>query len=127
MTSQKPYLIRAIYDWLLDNGATPYLLVNTTYEGVKVPEAFINDNKIVLNIAPDAVQHYQADNEWVSFSARFSGKPMELFIPIEAVLGLYGKENNQGMFFTDDETSPPTTPSSKPSTNKDRPSLKIVK
>jgi stringent starvation protein B len=127
MTSQKPYLIRAIYEWLLDNGSTPYLLVNTTYEGVKVPEAFINDNKIVLNIAPDAVQHYQADNEWVSFSARFSGKPMELFIPIEAVLGVYGKENNQGMFFTDDETTPPTVPPSKPTTNKDRPSLKIVK
>ena len=127
MTSQKPYLIRAIYEWLLDNGSIPYLLVNTTYEGVKVPEAFIDDNKIVLNIAPDAVQHYHADNEWISFSARFSGKPMELFIPIEAVLGVYGKENNQGMFFTDDETTPPTTPPSKPTTNKDRPSLKIVK
>ena len=126
MTSQKPYLIRAIYDWLLDNGATPYLLVNTTYEGDKVPEAYINDNKIVLNIAPDAVQHYRADNEWVSFSARFAGKPMELFIPIEAVLGVYGKENNQGMFFTEDETPPPTPPP-KPTTDKDRPSLKIVK
>ena len=127
MTSQKPYLIRAIYEWLLDNGSIPYLLVNTTYEGVKVPEAFIDDNKIVLNIAPDAVQHYHADNEWISFSARFSGKPMELFIPIEAVLGVYGKENNQGMFFTEDETFPPTTPPSKPTKTKDRPSLKIVK
>jgi stringent starvation protein B len=127
MTSQKPYLIRALYEWLLDNGSTPYLLVNTTYEGVKVPEAFINDNKIVLNIAPDAVQHYHADNEWISFSARFSGKPMELFIPIEAVQGVYGKENNQGMFFTEDETLPPTTPPQKPTKTKDRPSLKIVK
>jgi len=126
MTPQKPYLIRAIYDWLLDNESTPYLLVNTTYEGVKVPEDYINDNKIVLNIAPDAVQHFQADNDWISFSARFSGKPMELFIPIEAILGIYGKENNQGMFFTEDETSPPTPPD-KPTISKHRPSLKIVK
>jgi len=124
MTSQKPYLIRAIYDWLLDNGTTPYLLVNTIIPGVKVPEDYIHDNKIVLNIAPDAVQHFQADNEWISFSARFSGKPMELFIPIEAVLGIYGKENNQGMFFTEDETPVPPT---KPTAIKDRPSLKIVK
>tara|TARA_R110002111_G_scaffold207374_2_gene271567 strand:+ start:289 stop:669 length:381 start_codon:yes stop_codon:yes gene_type:complete len=126
MSSQKPYLIRAIFDWLLDNGATPYLLVNTTFPGVKVPEDYINDNKIVLNIAPDAVQHFQADNEWISFSARFSGKPLELFVPIEAVLGIYGKENNQGMFFTEDEApTPPDKP--KPTPVKDRPSLKIVK
>lgn len=128
MTSQKPYLIRAIYDWLLDNQATPYLLVNTAYEGVKVPEDYINDSKIVLNIAPDAVQNFQADNDWISFSARFSGKPMELFIPIEAILGIYGKENNEGMFFTEDEASPPPpTPPEKPTTSKQRPSLKIVK
>ncbi len=99
MTSQKPYLIRAVYEWLIDNGATPYLLVDTSFEGVIVPEAFINDSKIVLNIAPDAVQHYEVNNENIYFSARFSGKRMELFIPIEAVLGIYGKENNPGYVF----------------------------
>jgi len=128
MTSQKPYLIRAIYDWLLDNQLTPYLLVNTLIDGVKVPEDFINENKIVLNIAPDAVQHFQADNHWITFSARFAGKAMELFIPIEAVLGVYGKENNQGMFFSEEDSvppSPPTPPSDIPSSG--RPSLKIVK
>ncbi len=127
MTSQKPYLIRAIYEWLLDNTATPYLLVNTSYPGVKVPEDYINDNKIVLNILPDAVQHFQADNQWISFSARFSGKPMELFIPIEAVLGIYGKENNQGMFFTEDEVPPPPNKPDSTASTKNRPSLKIVK
>jgi len=127
MTSQKPYLIRAIYEWLLDNELTQYLLVNTLMEGVKVPEEYINDDKIVLNIAPDAVQHFQADNEWISFSARFSGKAMELFIPIDAIQGIYGKENNEGMFFTDEELPQPPTPPKKPLASKERPSLKIVK
>ncbi|MFT7235262.1 MAG: stringent starvation protein B [Methylophagaceae bacterium] len=127
MTSQKPYLIRAIFDWLLDNKLTPYLLVNTLIDGVKVPDEYINDDKIVLNIAPDAVQHFQADNQWISFSARFSGRAMELFIPIEAIQGIYGKENNEGMFFTDEDKSLPPTPPSKPLPTKERPSLKLVK
>jgi stringent starvation protein B len=127
MTSQKPYLIRAIYDWILDNQNTPYLLVNTTFDGVQVPYEYINDNKIILNIEPDAVRNFHADNEWISFSARFSGKPMELFIPIAAVLAIYGKENNEGMFFTDEEISPPTPPNKLSSPKKSRPGLKIVK
>ena len=126
MTSQKPYLIRAVYEWLIDNGATPYLLVDTSFEGVIVPEASINDSKIVLNIAPDAVQHYEVNNENIYFSARFSGKRMELFIPIEAVLGIYGKENNQGMFFSEEQTSPPTPPSNS-TKEKGKPKLMIVK
>ena len=127
MTSQKPYLIRAIYEWLLDNQLTPYLLVNTLIDEVKVPEEYINEDKIVLNIAQDAVQHFQADNDWISFSARFSGRPMELFIPIDAIQGIYGKENNEGMFFTDEDTPPsPTSPKKVPAV-KERPSLKIVK
>ncbi len=126
MTSQKPYLIRAIYQWLQDNQLTPYLLVNATLDGVQVPIEYINDGKIVLNIDPDAIYNFHADNEWISFSARFSGKQMELFIPIIAVLAIYGKENNEGMFFTDDETSPSSP--SKPSPPKQkRPGLKIVK
>ena len=123
-TPQKPYLIRAIYEWLLDNQLTPYLLVNTLYEDVIVPRKYINDNKIVLNIAPEAVQNFHAYNKWISFSARFSGKPMELFIPIAAILAIYGKENNEWMFFTEDNL-PPREPSPKgPIT---RPSLKVVK
>jgi stringent starvation protein B len=126
MTSQKPYLIRAIYQWLQDNQLTPYLLVNTTLDSVQVPTEYINDGKIVLNIDPDAVHNFHADNEWISFSARFSGKQMELFIPIIAVLAIYGKENNEGMFFTDDETSPPS-PSKPTQPKQKRPGLKIVK
>ncbi len=129
MTPQKPYLIRAIYQWLLDNQNTPYLLVNTTFDGVQVPLEYINDGKIILNIEPGAVNNFHADNEWISFSARFSGKSMELFIPIIAVLAIYGKENNEGMFFTEEESSPsPSTPPIKPAPpKKNRPGLKVVK
>ena len=127
MTSQKPYLIRAIYEWLLDNQMTPHLLVNTLYDGVQVPREYINDNKIVLNISDDAVQNFHADNDWISFSARFSGKPMELFIPIIAVQSIYGKENNEGMFFPSDDTPPPPPKRSLQSVKNERPGLKIVK
>lgn len=129
MTSQKPYLIRAIYEWLVDNELTPYLLVSTTYEGVQVPEEYVHDNKIVLNIAPDAVKDFVADNEWISFSARFSGKAMELFVPIAAVQAIYGKENNEGMFFPEEDSTPPPAPTedTQAGSSKGKPSLKIVK
>ncbi len=137
MTPQKPYLIRAIYEWINDNQMTPYLLVNTEIDGVQVPNEYINDGKIVLNIAQDAVRNFHADNDWISFSARFSGKAMELFIPIIAVQAIYSKENNEGMFFPDEDFTPPppvsdkSTPSEKikvvKPTDKPKPSLKVVK
>lgn len=134
MSSQKPYLIRGVYQWLLDNQCTPYLLVNTNHEGVVVPEQYIRDARIVLNLAPDAITGLNMDNDWVSFSARFSGKSMDLFIPVIAIQAIYGKENNEGMFFTEEEhptpPAPPSTESPKPTTsptNNGKPSLKLVK
>jgi len=131
MTSQKPYLIRAIYEWLVDNELTPYLLVSTEFEGIQVPDEYIHDGKIVLNIAPDAVRNFLADNDWISFSARFSGKAMELFIPILAVQAIYGKENNEGMFFPDEDGAPPPVPPNEDhsgiSNKAKKPSLSIVK
>ena len=124
MTSQKPYLIRAIYEWLIDNDLTPYLLADTTFDGVQVPHEYVNDSKIILNIAPNAIADFHADNEWISFSARFSGKATELFIPITAVQAIYGKENNEGIFFTDDGEPPPSKQSAP---SKKRPTLKVVK
>jgi len=131
MTPQKPYLVRAIYEWINDNQMTPYLLVNTEYEGVQVPTEYINDDKIVLNIAPDAVRNFHADNDWISFSARFSGKAMELFIPIIAVQAIYSKENNEGMFFPDEDMPQPPEPTKLDEEaevpTKSKPSLKVVK
>lgn len=133
MSSQKPYLIRAIYQWLLDNGCTPYLLVNTDNEGVVVPEQYIRDARIVLNLAPDAINGLNMDNARVSFSARFSGKAMDLFIPVIAIQAIYGKENNEGMFFPEEDHTPPSPPdTTEPSTTSTKkpngkPSLKLVK
>ncbi len=136
MTPQKPYLIRAIYEWINDNQMTPYLLVNTEFEGIQVPTEYINDGKIVLNIAPDAVRNFHADNDWISFSARFSGKAMELFIPIVAVQAIYSKENNEGMFFPDEDLPPPppyirndvdSEQETISTVKKAKPSLKVVK
>ena len=126
MTSQKPYLIRAIYQWLLDNNETPYLLVDTTVEGVDVPDTYIQNNKIVLNIAPDATDNLQIDNDWLHFFTRFSGVATELFIPTTAVIGIYGRDSNQGMFFSEDTFVPPPT-TQPPSTETKRPSLKVIK
>jgi stringent starvation protein B len=130
MSSQKPYLIRAIYEWLLDNESTPYLLVNARVDNVQVPQDYVKDGRIVLNIAPDAIHQLSLENEWISFSARFAGRSQDIMVPINAVQAIYSKENNQGMFFPDEEPQPPTKPTDdtadSPNT-KGRPALKVVK
>lgn len=129
MTSQKPYLVRAIHEWLLDNQCTPYVLVNTRHDGVQVPLDYVKDDRIVLNIAPDAVRDLLIDNTWINFSARFAGKAMDVFIPIASVQAIYGKENNEGMFFPEEDVPPPSDDGSEEpsSVSKGRPSLKVVK
>ena len=125
MTSSRPYLIRALYQWIVDNGMTPYLLVNAHGEGVEVPARYVQQGKIVLNLNPSAVQGLDLGNDWISFSARFSGQPMSVRLPPRAVLAIYARENGQGMTFPE-EGGPPPPPA--PSTGKPgRPSLKVVK
>jgi stringent starvation protein B len=96
---------------------------------VQVPQAYIQDGRIVLNISPDAIHQLSLNNDWVSFSARFAGQAEDIFIPIKAVQAIYCKENNEGMFFPEEEQDPP--PDDKPSGNdthsKGRPSLKVIK
>lgn len=103
MTPSRPYLVRAIYEWLVDNQATPYLLLDATAQGVRVPLQYIKDGKIVLNIAPHAVKELLVHNEGVSFSARFNGAAMSITAPMSAVLAIYARENGQGMFFDANE------------------------
>ena len=124
MTSQKPYLLRAMYEWIIDNHLTPHILVDVSVEGVQVPHDFVVNGKIILNLDPDAVRNYHVDNDWISFSARFSGKPMELFIPIHAVQSIYSKENNQGMLFAEEDAPEPEPTKVKQAK---RPALSIVK
>lgn len=127
MTPLKPYLIRSIYEWIIDNDLTPHLLVNAEYPGVILPTDFVEDGRIVLNIRPAAIQGLSLGNDEIEFNARFSGKAMHIVVPIKAILAIYAKENGKGMIFdpedTDDTPEPPA-PVSKP--NK-RPQLKVVK
>lgn len=127
MTPNRPYLIRAINEWLLDNSCTPHLLVNAEAQGVDVPTQYIQDGKIVLNIGPNAVEGLRVSNEEVTFLARFSGVSQLVSLPINAVLAIYAKENGRGMMFNEEGDDPdgpePAGPDDKPS----RPSLKIVK
>ena len=147
MRSNRPYLLRAFFDWIVDNDCTPYIVVNAHYPGVEVPQDFVTDGQIVLNVAPRAVSHFEMNHEFVQLSTRFSGMPIEIYFPVGAVMGIYTQENGQGMVFepeTDDDMPPPAPPrgpkavkttsdkpASKPVTNigsgKPKPSLRVVK
>jgi len=131
MTPTRPYLVRAVFEWILDNHCTPYLAVNTTIKGVDVPPEHISDGKIILNLSPSATMNMLIVNDSISFDARFSGVSRNLFIPMSAVLGIYAKENGEGMAFQPDEyefvDEPSDLPPSPPSKPSGRPSLKVVK
>ncbi|SHI06295.1 ClpXP protease specificity-enhancing factor [Ferrimonas marina] len=138
----RPYLLRAFYDWMLDNDLTPHLVVNAEVPGVQVPRQFIQDGQIVLNIAPHAVGNLQLGNDFVLFNARFGGKPHALNVPMEAVEAIYARENGAGTVFPPEpayedsseepeetveeapEASEPATPPTRPS---GRPTLKVIK
>jgi stringent starvation protein B len=102
MTSSRPYLLQAIHDWLTDNKLTPYLLVDAEYEDVYVPVEYIQDGKIILNISYSAVQMLDIQSDCITFHARFSGKPMDIYIPMDAALALYAMENGKGMVFPEE-------------------------
>lgn len=99
MTSTRPYLIRAIYDWILDNRGTPYLLVDATFDGVRVPRQAIKEGQVLLNIAPHAIDRLELGIDEVRFNARFSGVSQSIVAPVAAVLAIYAQENGQGMMF----------------------------
>jgi len=125
MNSLKPYLIRAIYQWIVDNKLTPYLLVNAENKRAVLPEQFIEDGKIVLNIRPEAVEALTLGNDEIEFNARFSGKPMHIVAPINSVLAIYAKENGKGMVFDLEENDDDDTPPHHQPPNK--PALRVVK
>lgn len=102
MGPNRPYLLRAFYQWLLDNDATPHLVVNADLPGVQVPLEHVKDGQIVLNIAPHAIGDIEMSNERVMFSARFGGKPFQLIVPMAAVIAIYARENGAGTMFEDE-------------------------
>ena len=141
MTPNRPYLLRAIFEWLVDNQCTPHLVVFAKAAGVSVPQQHVDkEGQIILNIAPSAVKDLFITNEAVTFSARFSGIVHSIYVPCGAVLGIYARENGQGMVFEFEEpvAPPPTEPSSPSSVSSinggkfggdssKRASLKVVK
>jgi stringent starvation protein B len=144
MTSNRPYIMRALYEWILDNECTPYVLVNAGETGVEVPQQYVKDGQIVLNISPAAVLDLVIDKDAMHFNGRFGGVPVEVYVPMSGVLGIYARENGQGMVFEGDEAPwpepPPDAPgagsagkkpgSKKPGSKKPgpgRPALKVVK
>ncbi len=102
MTSHRPYLLRALYEWIADNGMTPHVLVDATRSGVQVPVHAVKEGKIVLNIAERAVSRLEMDNELIRFSARFGGVSHAVSVPVGAVLAIYARETGQGMALPDD-------------------------
>ena len=143
MNSSRPYLVRALYEWIVDNDCTPHMLVNAEFPKVQVPDGFASDGQIVLNISPSAVRSLHMDNDAVSFEGRFSGVAHSLFVPVGAILGIYARDNGQGMVFElepssmdgdeleDDDVQPdddgPPDDGGQPPRPTGRPSLKVVK
>ncbi|MFK3772885.1 ClpXP protease specificity-enhancing factor [Pseudomonas sp. NPDC089406] len=142
MNSSRPYLVRALYEWIVDNDCTPHMLVNAEFPAVQVPAGFASDGQIVLNISPSAVRSLHMDNEAVSFEGRFGGVAHSLYVPAGAIMGIYARENGQGMVFEleppqdddlelDDDSVEPDDDGppegGQPPRPSGRPSLKVVK
>jgi len=134
--SRRPYLLRAMHQWMTDSGFTPHVIVNAEVAEAQLPRAYARDGKIVLNLSYSATQQLEIGNDWVGFQARFSGAVQHVRFPVSAVLGVYARETGEGMVFSeqDGDSQPPDGPSGGPpsgtSTPEEparRPQLKIVK
>ncbi len=135
MTSSRPYIIRALYEWIVDNDCTPYILVDASGDQVEVPQQYVKDGQIVLNVSPVAVVGLNIDNAAVQFNGRFGGQPMDIYAPVGSVLGIYARENGQGMLFEPEEPppagpeddGPDSSPSAGEQSPKNKPGLRVVK
>lgn len=143
MTSNQPYLLKAFFDWIVDNDLTPYIVVDANYPMVEVPQEFVKDGQIVLNISPAACVNFHLDLDGLAFQARFSGQPRRLSMPCQAVQAIYARENGAGTVFApeesltddeellsavDDNELPPEQPQSPPPPPpKGKPNLKVIK
>lgn len=141
MRSNRPYLFKAFYEWIVDSDCTPYIAVDAHYPGVEVPQEFVTDGQIVLNIAPRAVSEFEMNDDYLQLSTRFGGIPIDIHIPLQAIIGIYAHENGRGMVFEpeepQDDPTPPKGPkvvSSDPSaekaakqSSKPKPSLRVIK
>ena len=132
MNSSRPYLLRALYEWIVDNNCTPHILVAAEYPNTRVPPGYAKDGQIVLNISPSAVRYLEMGNEVLTFEGRFGGVAQSLYVPVGAVLAIYARENGQGMAFDQEDAETAAEehgPSGgdEPPRPSGRPSLKVVK
>jgi len=131
MTPSKPYLIRGLYQWLLDNQATPYILADTSSDEIMIPRGIATDGKVVLNLSPSAIQNLEMTNDYISFSARFNGVSQVVYCPMDSILAIYARENGEGMMFNQEsenanEKDDSANGASQPR-KPNRPGLKVVK
>lgn len=132
MKSNRPYLFKAFYEWIVDSDCTPYIAVDAHYPGVEVPQEFVNDGQIVLNIAPRAVSEFQMEDSHLHLLTRFGGIPIDIHIPLNGILSIYAHENGRGIVFDpadpEDDPTPPKGPSVvKPEKTDKRPAKKQPK
>ncbi|MCG6871612.1 MAG: ClpXP protease specificity-enhancing factor SspB [Gammaproteobacteria bacterium] len=130
VASTKPYLVRAIRDWAIDNGMVPQVLVDTQHPHVRVPAGHEEEERIVLNVGAHAVEHFTMDNDGMAFAARFGGRPFEVFVPMDAVLAIYDRESGQGLMFEAHPEGAPgndSPPAGDDQPRKPAPHLKLVK
>ena len=138
MISRRPYLLRAMHEWITDNQQTPHVVVDASLEGVEVPRQFVQNGKIILNVSHSATSGLTMNNEAMRFRARFGSATYDVIVPVLAILGIYARETGQGMIFSDNDgpapspdpnaPEPPTSsPTSPESTTPKRPHLKVVK
>ncbi|HET7560968.1 MAG TPA: ClpXP protease specificity-enhancing factor [Rhodanobacteraceae bacterium] len=126
MTSNRPYLLRAVHEWICDNGLTPYVLVDATHPGVVAPPQAVSDGKLVLNLAPRAVARLEIGNDAITCMARFSGVSQSVQLPIAAVQAIYARENGQGMLMAEDPPGTATAPSGVADAKPASPTLQAV-
>ncbi|MCC7410222.1 MAG: ClpXP protease specificity-enhancing factor [Gammaproteobacteria bacterium] len=127
MTSTRPYLLRAIHEWIKDNHLTPHLLIDASADGVDIPSRYVVDGQLILNISPTAVRDLDLGNDAVSCNVRFAGVATRIDIPLAAIKAIYAKENGKGIVFTDDEPGKtPPDADSPGSSSRGRPQLKLV-
>jgi stringent starvation protein B len=125
MTPLKPYLIRSVYEWIVDNDLTPHLLVNAETNKGNLPTNYIEDGKIILNMRPQAIDALSLGNEFIEFNAKFSGRPVQIAASVNAVMAIYAKENGKGLVFDQENSDGDEPPPVQPPPNK--PSLRVVK
>lgn len=120
MTPSRPYLLRALYNWILDNGMTPHIVIDANYKGVIVPREHVEDGQIILSVAPESVHGMEMKNHYIAFAARFSGVSRDIYLPIMSITAIYAEENRKGMVFAEEVYDQPQAINDESSNNNNK-------